>query len=321
MWIIPIMIDIISIETIKNLLKRGDCKMKKMIVGILLVGGMVLGNVKAFAFVPVPGVDMPIDPPDYYSPTSVSVPDSTTTPFTMKDLSRNGYQTYDVRNNAKSIIAEIKGVTEMVNTITNLAYQIKNLASMSPEGILAHYLGISQDLADIAGVWQAYNGLMAATDTAKNAWTSAFRSVEDFSQGKTSVTKQMGKNKDLLNVLETTYKDSMATAKALGDQQNDIKMLENALNKLESASGNLENQQIRTQIESLEVSLAIKRNLLLGNLVSLKSITGKAKIDQEVKDKEATREGAAFMVSDPYHPTSYDKKNFDRPKGKGMIDF
>ena len=125
----------------------------------------------------------------------------------------------------------------------------------------------------------------------------------------------------MLKVLELTYQDAMATAKMASDQEAEIKALEEALKKLEGVSGEVENQQILAQIESIKVAIVMKRNLLISNLATVRAVAGRAKIDQEIKDRENSREGGAFGVSDPYHPTAYDQKVFTRPKGQGMIDF
>lgn len=55
----------------------------------------------SIAFAGIPGITKPFDPPNYYSPTSVSIPDSAPSPFALKDLAAQGYKVHDVINSKK----------------------------------------------------------------------------------------------------------------------------------------------------------------------------------------------------------------------------
>ena len=60
--------------------------MKKFWVAGVACGGLLVGASFAYAFVPIPGVDIPYDPANYYSTVGVSIPDSAPSIFTLREL-------------------------------------------------------------------------------------------------------------------------------------------------------------------------------------------------------------------------------------------
>jgi|GEM_PF-6021811 len=294
--------------------------MKKSIICLVMMINLTIGNVTAFADA-VPGVTEPYDPSDYYDPLTVSVPDSVPSPFTVTDLAGNGYQVYDAPREKQSIIASIKSITEMVNQMTRLANQIKDLASMSPEGLLAHYTGVSNVLGDVVGTWQAYNGLLSATSTANNAWSSAFTQVHSFITGQTSATAHIKNQQDLLQALENTYRDSMSAAQMASNQEAEVALLKNSLTNLQNADGGVETEQIAAQIESINTTLLIKRNFLISNLITVRTTRNQDKLTQKKNSMNEVTNGLTFGTPDPYHPDAYQQQVFTRPQGQGMINF
>lgn len=295
-------------------LKRSLC-----ITGITIM----VGSISAFAWV-IPGVDEPFDPPDYYNPWTISYPDSAPSVFTMRDLAAQGYLVQDVPLNAKSIITDVKTFLDKLNEITKLENDAKNLTSLSGTDLSGHMSDVTNDLNNIQNVEKSYQGLMANTDDMNNKWNTMFRSMivsGTEPPARVSPTVRMEQDKALLELLEKSYKDEFNAGKSLGDQQAEINMLEKALKRLESANGNLDNTQIRAQIESVRHVIAVKRNVLLAAIASADAIHEKARIDQQIKDHDDTDKGLDFGVNDPYHPTAREQQQFTRPEGQGFVDF
>ncbi len=238
----------------------------------------------------------------------------------MMDLARKGFRVEDVQRVSKSMVIDIKTLIEMANMITTIVNEVKDMASMSNEGLLKHYTGVSDILKDVNKTRDSASGLMANSDAANRAWVDNFKKVDDFKHDGHNPISNMKKEKELLTTLEVTYKDSMNIAKEIGNQEKEIVLLEDALKKLDGVSGAKESEQIQAQIRSISATLKIKKNLLLSNLAALEAIDGKIKLDQIAKDRENNWYGG-FGVSDPYHPDELDKKTYSRPKSKGMIDF
>lgn len=70
---------------------------------VLACGAGVMG----YAF-SIPGVTRPYDPPNYYSLTTVSEPDSAPSPFALRDLAAQGGNVYDYTRHIKSILYDTK---------------------------------------------------------------------------------------------------------------------------------------------------------------------------------------------------------------------
>lgn len=62
----------------------------KKIFKLISISAASLVFIVPVAFAGIPGITEPYDPPNYYSPTSVSVPDSEPSPFALTDLARQG---------------------------------------------------------------------------------------------------------------------------------------------------------------------------------------------------------------------------------------
>lgn len=88
------------------------------IIRFLLTILTILSLSISIAFAGIPGITEPFDPPNYYSPTSVSIPDSVPSPFALKDLAAQGYKVHDVINSKKDIISTIKTYIDMLQNIT-----------------------------------------------------------------------------------------------------------------------------------------------------------------------------------------------------------
>lgn len=91
----------------------------KIIRFLLTILSILLLSI-SIAFAGIPGITEPFDPPNYYSPTSVSIPDSAPSPFALKDLAAQGYKVHDVINSKKDIISSLK-IKEQL-TVNNKTY-------------------------------------------------------------------------------------------------------------------------------------------------------------------------------------------------------
>jgi len=173
--------------------------------------------------------------------------------------------TNDKPNTLQNTKTAIQAATTAVNTATQIANQVKNLASMSPEGILASYLGISNELGEVVDVINAYNGLMSATNNMNTAWNAAFKQVDSFFDGNTSVFKQATNTQTTLNALQKTYKDSMTLSNSMKDISNSTALLEKDLNYVSEATGMKSVQQAHANISALIAKENMKQTQLLGN--------------------------------------------------------
>ena len=99
----------------------------KKIFKLISISAASLVFIVPVAFAGIPGITEPYDPPNYYSPTSVSVPDSEPSPFALTDLARQGYQVHDVTNSKKDIISTIKTYIDLLQNTLVLTTQTDDL--------------------------------------------------------------------------------------------------------------------------------------------------------------------------------------------------
>ncbi|MBS7213016.1 MAG: hypothetical protein KH045_10825, partial [Megamonas funiformis] len=92
----------------------------------ILILTTIIINFNGIAHAGIPGITEPFDPPNYYSPENVSIPDSAPSPFTLTDLA-NGYLVHDVKSTKKDIISSIKTYTEYLNVAKNYLLDLTDL--------------------------------------------------------------------------------------------------------------------------------------------------------------------------------------------------
>jgi len=293
---------------------------KSSIVIFLIICILIIGSITVFA-VAIPGTTEPFDPTNYWTETTISTPDSTPSTYTMTDLSKQGNQVYDAPDHKYTVVEQIKAITQAVNTATEIAHQVTNLASMSSEALAAHLLGLDNELQQSIEVVEAWDGLMSATNTMTNAWNSTFSQLDTFAHGGTSVINKMNNKKSKLEILETTYKDSMNTGRLTNTINDEVTSLKTAVNEISNAEGAVQAEQAQADITASIETIELKKTVLLSDMVGLTSITSQVEAQEITESRGTLVTGFNFGVSDPYNPSTYDNLMYTRPTGQGMISF
>lgn len=274
-------------------------------LGIYVLTGVAFSTAIVLAK-DIPGVTRPYDPPNYYSPTSVSYPDSRYTPFTMHDLARNGYAVRDVILNKKSIVSDIKSLSDMINNITSVLNLSDEQTPLSKDVSTKH-------LAAFGGILARTHDYTGFLRNDLNAW-DLFRGTED----KDTINEDIVAQK---KALEQTYKDAMQIAKTESQDLATTTALLAAMDQAGNAKGDLAASQANTQVRSVLLVEKARANRLLANYTAVEAAHQKAKMDQELKAWKDSRNGMAFITIDPYHPSKDDARKYTRPQGQGFIDF
>ena len=190
----------------------------------------------------------------------------------------------DINNTMQNSKTAISTATTAINTATQIANQIRNLTPMSSDGLLNHYLGVSQQLSDVVGVWKGYNGVMSAATSAEQSWNNTFKGIDSFFDGGTStLTGRTMDSQTTLRALEQTYKDNMKMSKQISDSQKSNEALQNSLNRVANANGAKEVGQAAAQVNSLGVQELIKGNQQLSNFVAADAAAKQAEIMEKAK--------------------------------------
>lgn len=202
----------------------------------------------------------------------------------------------DVNNTMQNTKTAISTATTAINTATQISNQIKNLTSMDATVLLAHYIGLSQELSDITGVRDTYNGLMNSSKTMDQAWNDSFKSMDSIfnkpanSSSNSSASQQIADNQGTMKTLEQTYKDSMVLSKQLSDTSKTGQAIQTVLNTSSNATGIKEATQAGTQMSSLLVQEAIKTNQQLSNLIAIESAKGQGDIQTMATSMQTNKE-------------------------------
>lgn len=259
---------------------------------LFVLAGLLLSS--AVSARSIPGVTRPFDPGAYYSETAVSYRDSTYTPFTMKDLARNGYAVRDVMNNQKSIISDIKSYTEMLNQITAVLHALRNIASLGDDSSIENL--------------KAYLDKIGEKPMPSVVLTeSGFRDTEHFKRQE---------EKEKYRQMAAVYYEVLDRVK-VRETKTPQKLLNEALASAARPDGFVAAQQAKTQIKAIDAALQVEKNALLSGYLSLAAAREKSFIDRDLAGWAKTKDGMAFQVADPHEKEQQE----NRKKGVGFIDF
>lgn len=187
---------------------------------------------------------------------------------------------HDENNILQNAKTAINTATTAANTAKQVALQVQSLASMSSEGILAHYLGLSDELAKLVNVTGQLQGMMQAGRSAQKAWQDSFQDVDKLLSGETSALKRYNDNQTSLRALEKTYQDSLKTAKAVGEIEARARRMKEAVTRSANAVGTKEAIQADTQLNALHAAETMHSNEILAQLTT--TLAGKyAKENQD----------------------------------------
>lgn len=110
-----------------------------------------------------------------------------------------------------------------------------------------------------------------------------------------------------------TYANS--TADSQKDAESVNKTVDELMDVFNQAEGDMQIQQIKSQMQGLEESEKARQNALLAQLVDHKVQTNEAlSYYRQVRDAE-------LHVQDTYHPTAREKEQYQQPEGRGWVDF
>lgn len=200
---------------------------------------------------------------------------------------------HDIDNTAQNAQTAINTATSAINSATSVANELRMLASMSPEALITHYVGLSQNLAEVLGTYKAYQGIINSTKDLSTTWKSTFNGMDSIFNGD---SKNLKNSQDTMKVLENTYTDSMKISNEISNVTQSIDNLKKAVNNSANADGTKEALQANGQITAVGVSEQIKQNQLLSSMVT--SMAAKQQFElEEVAKSQAERTKSATDFS------------------------
>lgn len=278
---------------------------KKYVVSFtlaLVLGCVVVTHARHHG--PVPGVDEPYDPGNYYSPTSISVPDSAPSAFTLRDIASQGGLVYDPERHAKSIQESIKTALETNNQYQALVNEIKNITTTISMTGFNSVKEITNKITQTAS---------SMPDISTETLDSTFRNVDSAVDPRRSFD-----DKEKYRYLEKIYKNA-ATAANENNVNESNEALNNAMTDSINSEGVVDARKSKAEINSIMAGEKLRRNFLQSQLNVVETVKSMNDADKENKAINDNKQLQIFFA-DPYHPDTY-AQQFERPKGKGFVDF
>lgn len=271
-------------------------------VGCLIVGQAVYARV-------VPGWDEPWDPPDYYSPTSISWADTNNPSFFYRDLGWQGGSVLDTERLAKwtTIVSQCNSWLENAQKILSIKIQntlhldsgklaINDTARKHVENITAETYRLSHS-----------NGILGS-----DAFRKASKNDED--------KKKYDKDKQAQAIENAAIGVAETSRQAMSDIADIDRQLDELMLQAQQAQGETEIRQINGQIHALWEAVWARRNALLANMANMKSISDGVKND-ELLEGARLSEAAKLNIQDPYNRSQRQEELLPKPEPKGFVRF
>lgn len=154
----------------------------------------------------------------------------------------------------QSTTKAVKKAAMVVEQAMETANSVNSVVSLSPEGMIAKALGIESSLGALVDAHDAYVGLMKATQSADQAFGSAFKGVGSFASGGTEIYSVKGNS---LRSLQMINQDAIY----LGEQANknmasDFISLKNSLQDFSTAVGDVQKVQTLGNVAAVDAKLS-----------------------------------------------------------------
>lgn len=300
---------------------------KFLIVPLVLATGWSFGWSSTIIYAhhhhhhPVPGVDKPFDPANYWTEDTISVPDSAPSRYALKDLAANGYQVYDKNRHLKSIETVKNYVSQLQMVLSQLGV-LRDKSTMFSAGTTSQ---MKQDLADISDAVYTGTTQVAFSDELASPYYHA--PSEDGKLGIAPSGADAYLSQSAYRAQQLAgVSDYMSQAEE--NQQNLLQALTNAVNASESATGTNELMQASNQIRALKTLSKAQSAQMLAEISKAEALEK----DQEAENQrssDAAWEGRfGIHIFDPKDPIdrkmieSYCRFTGDEPyESKPMPDF
>lgn len=257
----------------------------------------------------IPGWDEPWDPPNYYSPTSISWADTNNPSFFYRDLGWQGGSVLDPRRLAQWVTAVSQCVSWLSNAESILELKIINSLPLSADIFNSdqQMLRKTQTITEETYRISQGQGIFGSEDFRKsNRWNEDEYEYNADRQAKA--------------VENATARIAETSAAAIADTEEINRQLDELLQQATEAKGERELAQINMQIQALKEAVWARRNALITNFANMNSITETVKNNKLLNDSRQIRE-AKLNIQDPYNRSEHQEKLVPKPEPIGFVKF
>lgn len=257
----------------------------------------------------IPGWDEPWDPPNYYSPTSISWADTNNPSFFYRDLGWQGGSVLDPRRLAQWVTAVSQCVSWLSNAESILELKIINSLPLSADIFNndQQMLKKTQTVTEETYRISQGQGIFGSEDFRKsNRWN------ED--------EYEYNADRQAQAVENATARIAETSAAAIADTEEINRQLDELLQQAAEAKGERELAQINMQIQALKDAVWARRNALMANLANMRSVTETVKNNELLNTARQIRE-AKLNIQDPYNRSEHQEKLVPKPEPIGFVKF
>lgn len=257
----------------------------------------------------IPGWDEPWDPPNYYSPTSISWADTNNPSFFYRDLGWQGGSVLDPRRLAQWVTAVSQCVSWLSNAESILELKIINSLPLSADIFNSdqQMLRKTQTITEETYRISQGQGIFGSEDFRKsNRWN------ED--------EYEYNADRQAQAVENATARIAETSAAAIADTEEINRQLDELLQQAAEAKGERELAQINMQIQALKDAVWARRNALMANLANMRSVTETVKNNELLNTARQIRE-AKLNIQDPYNRSEHQEKLVPKPEPIGFVKF
>ena len=257
----------------------------------------------------VPGWDEPWDPPNYYSPTSISWADTNNPSFFYRDLGWQGGSVLDPKRLAQWVTTVSQCVSWLSNAENILELKIINSLPISADIFNKdqQMLRKTQTITEETYRISQGQGIFGSEDFRKsNRWN------ED--------EYEYNADRQAQAVENATARIAETSAAAIADTEEINRQLDELLQQAAEAKGERELAQINMQIQALKDAVWARRNALMVNLANMRSVTETVKNNELLNTARQIRE-AKLNIQDPYNRSEHQEKLVPKPEPIGFVKF
>ena len=261
----------------------------------------------------VPGWDEPYDIPNYYSLTTVSIPDSKPSPFAMMDLAAQGGNVFDYTRHIKSIL-----FAEKFNNILEVA---KNKTLNDEINSKSFDDEIFKETADALEILRQGNEKISKQiDLEKMESILNQGDADEFENFNPEVN-----HTEKFAWIDQQYKNfAEGAGQEISDFQNVMKVADKILNHSNFAQGDLQIQQARNELLTLLAHELARKNSLDANFEQMQALYQSAEYDENVESAYIDSI-TKFNVANPYDKENYkllkEEYDYQKPTPVGMPNF
>lgn len=281
-------------------------KKKIFLLFMVLLAGFCVGYGIVYAEV-IPGWDRPWDPTNYYSHEAISWADTNNPSYFYRDLGWQGGSVYDEKRDVQSGYENAHFLDWLTQEIKILGLQIVNMTPWSGDVMASTIMHIrdTQNKTD-----ELYS---------KNA-DSVLESdiLRSFANG---TEKRTYSEQEKMKLAQSAYSEYANTAAvAIADTKNADGTIAELLDEAAAAEGDMQIQQVQGQLSGMQEAATARRNALLAKLAELRAVEQKLDNDENLAYYQQV-ENAQLRIRNPYHETEREKKEYQRPEGRGFVGF